>query len=107
MKNWKEFDQIVKSSMSEEEYERHVLISKISADLIKLRLEQNMTQTDLAKKSGLKQSAIARLESEEVLPKLSTLLKLAKALDANINLNPNEESLIKIESNKIINNKTG
>jgi len=107
MKNWDEFDQIVKTSMSEEEYERHVLISKISADLIRLRLENNMTQTDLAKKSGLKQSAIARLESEEVLPKLNTLLKLAKALDANINLNPNEESLIKIESNKIINNKAG
>jgi transcriptional regulator with XRE-family HTH domain len=91
--------------MSEEEYERHILISKISADLIRLRLEQNMTQTDLAEKSGLKQSAIARLESEEVLPKLSTLLKLAKALDANINLNPNQESIIKIESNKMINNK--
>ncbi|TDS27260.1 hypothetical protein BY453_1281, partial [Halanaerobium congolense] len=54
MKNWDEFDQIVKSSMSEEEYERHILISKISADLIRLRLEQNMTQTDLAEKSGLK-----------------------------------------------------
>ncbi len=107
MKNWDEFDQIVKSSMSEEEYERHILISKISADLIRLRLEKSMTQTDLAKKSGLKQSAIARLESEEVLPKLNTLLKLAKALDANINLNPNEKSLIKIESNKIINNKAG
>ncbi|OEG62569.1 MAG: hypothetical protein BHK79_06565 [Halanaerobium sp. MDAL1] len=107
MKNWDEFDQIVKSSMSEEEYERHILISKISADLIRLRLEQNMTQTDLAEKSGLKQSATARLESEEVLPKLSTLLKLTKALDANINLNPNQESIIKIESNKMINNKAG
>ncbi|TDP80907.1 Xre family transcriptional regulator [Halanaerobium saccharolyticum] len=100
MNNLDEFDQIVKSSMSEEEYERHILISKISADLIRLRLDQNMTQTDLAEKSGLKQSAIARLESEEVLPKLSTLLKLAKALDANINLNPNQESIIKIERNK-------
>ena len=52
-------------------------------------------------------SAIARLESEEVLPKLSTLLKLAKALDANINLNPTQESIIKNESNKLINNKAG
>ena len=93
--------------MSEEEYERHILIAKISADLIRLRLDENMTQTELAKKSGLKQSAIARLESEEVLPKLSTLLKLAKALDANINLNPNQESIIKIESNKMIDNKAG
>jgi hypothetical protein len=42
-----------------------------------------------------------------VLPKLSTLLKLAKALDANINLNPNQESIIKIESNKMINNEAG
>jgi transcriptional regulator with XRE-family HTH domain len=107
MKNWDEFDQIVKSSMSEEEYERHILISKISADLIRLRLDENMTQKDLAAKSRLKQSAIARLESEEVLPKLSTLLKLAKALDANINLNPNQESIIKIESNKMIDNKAG
>ncbi len=107
MKTWEEFDEIVKSSMTEEEYERHILISKISADLIKLRLDRNMTQKDLADKTGLKQSAVARLESEEVLPKLDTLLKLAKALDASINLNPNEEFIIKISSNNSKHNKAG
>lgn len=40
MKNWNEFDEIVKSSMSKEEYELHVLISEISADLIRIRLEK-------------------------------------------------------------------
>jgi len=104
MKSWEDFDEIVKSSMTEEEYERHILISKISADIIKLRLDKNWTQQDLAERSGLQQSAIARIESEGVLPSLSTLMKILKAFAARISIDPNRDEIIRVETNNIKNN---
>lgn len=101
MKSWEDFDEIVKSSMTDEEYERHILISKISADIIKLRLDKNWTQQELAEKSGLQQSAIARIESEGVLPSLSTLIKLLKAFEACISIDPNKDEIITIESKNV------
>lgn len=101
MKSWEDFDEIVKSSMTDEEYERHILISKISADIIKLRLDKNWTQQELAEKSGLQQSAIARIESEGVLPSLSTLIKILKAFEACISIDPNKDEIITIESKNV------
>ena len=91
MKSWEDFDEIVKSSMTEEEYERHILISKISANIIKLRLDKDWTQQELAERSGLQQSAIARIESEGVLPGLSTLIKILKAFEVRISIDPNND----------------
>lgn len=98
MKSWEDFDEIVKSSMTDEEYERHILISKISADIIKLRLDKNWTQQELAEKSNLQQSAIARIESEGVLPSLSTLIKILKAFEACISIDPNKDEIITMKS---------
>ena len=43
-----------------------------------------MSQTDLAKKLGTKQSAVSRLESGTFNPTLSFLKKLSKALDSSL-----------------------
>jgi putative transcriptional regulator len=45
-----------------------------------LRKERDMTQGDLAKRAGVSAGYIARLETHRHDPKLSTLVKLAKAL---------------------------
>jgi transcriptional regulator with XRE-family HTH domain len=45
-----------------------------------LRKEQEMTQSALAKRAGVSAGYIARLETHRHDPKLSTLVKLAKAL---------------------------
>lgn len=44
------------------------------------RVELDLTQTDLAKKTGSLQKSISRYENGEAVPSLSTLEKLAKAL---------------------------
>lgn len=44
------------------------------------RVELDLTQTDLAKKTGTLQKSISRYENGEVLPSLATLEKLAKTL---------------------------
>lgn len=58
--------------------------SKVISDLIKRRKELGLTQRQLAKRANLHQTAIARLEKEGAIPRLDTLEKVAKALDADI-----------------------
>ena len=42
------------------------------------------TQKELAEKTGMKQSAIARIESSKTVPRKSTFKKLAEAMGINI-----------------------
>jgi len=60
---------------------------KLAAALIRLRLAKGLTQEDLAKMLNTKQESIARLENGGSLPSLSTMKKLAKALDAELEIN--------------------
>ncbi len=52
--------------------------------IIEKRLEKGMTQAELARKIGTKQSAIARLESGNYNPTVAMLEKVAKALGARL-----------------------
>lgn len=54
---------------------------QLARSLIKARLEKNLTQAQLARKAGTKQSAISRIENMTSLPSVSTLKKLSKVLD--------------------------
>lgn len=69
-----------------EEYEklrpRYELISLI----IKTRLEQNLTQEELAKKIGTKKSNISRLESGNYNPSLDFIIKVADAFGKKVKL---------------------
>lgn len=68
------------SSLSEEEKNTLELNVKIISIIINRRKELGLSQRDLAKMSGIKQSAIARLERLEVIPRIDTVLKLIKPL---------------------------
>ncbi len=46
-----------------------------------LRVEQALTQEELADKAGVAPNTVARLERNETEPHMSTLRKLAHALD--------------------------
>lgn len=54
--------------------------------LIKKRLEKKLTQAQLAKKIGTKQSAISRLEQGSYNPSLQFLKKVSLALDAKLQI---------------------
>ena len=45
---------------------------QIQAALMQARIDSDMTQAELAKKSGIRQSNISRIESGAVLPRLDT-----------------------------------
>jgi DNA-binding XRE family transcriptional regulator len=55
--------------------------------LIEKRIEQGMTQTQLAELVGTKQAAISRFESGTYNPSVSFLFKIADALGAKMTVN--------------------
>ena len=61
---------------------------RIVGELIKLRKEKGMSQTELAKKTGHKQQVISRMENKESSPTLKTFCALADELDVEIHLVP-------------------
>lgn len=54
--------------------------------LIRKRLENGLTQHELARKVGTKQSAISRLESGRYNPTVEVLRKIARALNADLKI---------------------
>ena len=56
--------------------------------MIQARREKNLTQAQLEKLSGVKQSAIARLESGSQMPSLATLIKLLVPLGKKLAIVP-------------------
>ena len=59
---------------------------------IAARVARGMTQRDLAEASGLKQPAIARIESHRSVPRVDTLLKLLVPLGYTLKIVPLEGS---------------
>ena len=76
--------QLLKDKQIKKAYEelgpQYLLIKQ----LIKQRLEKNLSQAELAKKIGTKQSAISRFESGNYNPTLSFLYKVADALEVTL-----------------------
>ncbi len=57
---------------------------KIISQMLKIRIEQGLTQKELADKIGTRQSNISRLESGEYNPSLEFLKKVAKGLNKEL-----------------------
>lgn len=53
-------------------------------NLKKLRISKQMSQHELAKRAGLAQSSISYIESGSKSPNIKTVIKLAKALEVNL-----------------------
>ena len=85
--NWREHKKrLMKDPEFRAEYEALELEYKLASALIQLRLSKGLTQEELAKRLHTKQASIARLESGSSLPSLSTVKKVAEALDAEVDI---------------------
>ena len=66
------------------------------------RIEKGYSQRDLAKITGIKQSAIARMEANKICPRLDTIFVIGRALDLQFNfkrISTGWDKLIKIDEN--------
>lgn len=83
--NWDELrDELLSDPEVKAEYDALEEEFRVIGELIQARQKRKMTQAQLAEKTGMKQAAIARLESGKANPSYKTLTKVAKALDKKI-----------------------
>lgn len=92
VKSWIDVKDNIKS-LEPEEKEEIEIISKLVTEVIERRIEMGLSQRDLARLSGVKQPAIARLETLGSIPRLDTLVKILKVLGLKINLVFDEEAV--------------
>lgn len=59
---------------------------EIVENIKRLRLENNMSIGQLARRAGLSKGYVSKIENAETAPRLSTLAKLAAALDTDVAL---------------------
>ncbi|MEK7168893.1 MAG: helix-turn-helix transcriptional regulator [Patescibacteria group bacterium] len=85
MDEWTKFKkELLKSKEVYKEYKKLEPKYRLISQLIAARKKENVTQKQLAKKIGTKQSAIARLENGNANPTLSFLEKISYALNTKL-----------------------
>jgi len=88
MKTWKSFKkELLKDTEFAKEYKRLEPQYAVISQMIAIRARKGLTQKELAKRIGTKQSAVARLESGNYNPTLEFLQKTAKALGTKLVIN--------------------
>ena len=89
MKNVISLDQMLQNIKARSEDSRLTIEAaektiKIINKLTESREALGLTQRDLAKKCGIQQPALARIETCKVIPKLNTIIKIAEAVGVKI-----------------------
>jgi transcriptional regulator with XRE-family HTH domain len=98
MKNgvkWNDLKQSI-NSISDTEKTEIEATAKIMASIIKRRKELKISQRDLEKLSGIKQSAIARIEKQNNSPSIETLIKLMEPLGLTLTVTNSESANAKV-----------
>ena len=54
--------------------------------VLKARSEQNLTQSELAERTGIRQSNISRIEKGQAMPSIATLNKIAHGLGKQLQI---------------------
>ena len=85
MKTWEQARTEIKS-ISEEEKREISQMAQLVAQIIERRQALGLTQKQLAEQSGLKQEAVARLESARTMPRVDTLLRVSNSLKMRVSL---------------------
>lgn len=85
MKTWKTFKkELLKDKLVAKKYNKLAPRYALISQLIEKRIHKGVSQAQLAKKIGTKQSAIARFEGGNINPSVSFLEKLSQALGARL-----------------------
>ena len=79
-----DFDMYLKEQMTnpefKKEWDKNELEYQLMMMILKARNEQHLTQSELAERTGIRQSNISRIEKGQALPSISTLSKIAHGL---------------------------
>ncbi len=69
------------------EWERTALARAVAIRVVEYRATEGISQTELGRRLGMHQPAIARLESGSDNPTIETLMRLSQKLGIDLNIN--------------------
>ncbi len=85
-----DFDRYLKEQMEDPAFKKEWDDGEIEYQLmmmiLKARNEKHMTQSELAARTGLRQSNISRIEKGQAMPSISTLCKIAHGLGKQLEI---------------------
>ena len=85
MRTWKERKKELKS-LTEIEKQELSLAADLVAQIVRTREKKGWTQRDLAEKTGIAQSSIARFEKCGAIPRLDTFAKISNCVGLRLAL---------------------
>lgn len=85
-----DFDKYLGEQLNDPEFKKEWDSSEMEYQLmmmvLKARNEQNLTQSELAERTGIRQSNINRIEKGQALPSILTLSKIAHGLGKELQI---------------------
>lgn len=85
-----DFDKYLGEQLNDLEFKKEWDSSEMEYQLmmmvLKARNEQNLTQSELAERTGIRQSNISRIEKGQALPSILTLSKIAHGLGKELQI---------------------
>lgn len=82
----KYLDEQLQNPDFKKEWDENELEYQLMMMILKARNEQNLTQSELAERTGIRQSNISRIEKGQALPSISTLCKIAHGLGKRLQI---------------------
>ena len=82
----KYLDEQLQNPEFKKEWDENELEYQLMMMILKARNEQNLTQSELAERTGIRQSNISRIEKGQALPPISTLCKIAHGLGKRLQI---------------------
>lgn len=80
------YSEVKAEMLKDPEFRKAYDALEVAHQITRARILRGMTQEQLARKAGMRQANIARLESGRTEPRTSTLAKIARALDFKMSI---------------------
>ncbi|WP_075580644.1 helix-turn-helix domain-containing protein [Acidaminococcus massiliensis] len=85
-----DFDKYLKEQMKnptfKKEWDKSEMEYQLMMMVLKARSEQKLTQSELAQRTGIRQSNISRIEKGQAMPSIATLCKIAHGLGKKLEI---------------------
>ncbi|WP_349688109.1 MULTISPECIES: helix-turn-helix domain-containing protein [Acidaminococcus] len=76
----------IKNPTFKKEWDKSEMEYQLMMMVLKARSEQKLTQSELAQRTGIRQSNISRIEKGQAMPSIATLCKIAHGLGKKLEI---------------------
>jgi len=92
MTEWKQFleEHLKKNPEFKKRWDAGAPLRAVTQQLLAMRILRGLSQNDIARRAKITQAHISRIESGLSDPRLSTLIKMAQAMEFSIIFKPKE-----------------